>query len=107
MQDPRNTPEEPVKPDLKHDSMEFSAGTDGDDTLDTDAESTLDLEDEEISAEELDYLEGDEPDEQAAALNSAELDSQADAENFMNEPEQEEEYDQPDSEDDDDEMQRR
>lgn len=107
MQDPRKNPEEPVKTDLKHDSMEFSAGTEGDDVPDTDAESTLDLEDEEISAEELDYLEGDEPDDQAAALNSAEVDSQADAENFLNEPEQEEEYDQPDPDEDGDDMPRR
>ena len=28
--------EEDIKPDLKHDTMEFSAATDGDDQLDTD-----------------------------------------------------------------------
>ena len=107
MEDPRKTPEEPVKPDLKHDSMEFSAATEGDDALDTDTESKLDLEDENISAEELDYLAGDKPEDLAAALNSAEVDSQADADNFINEPEQEEEYDQPDSEADGDENERR
>ena len=79
IQDPRDTPDEPVKPDLKHDSMEFSAATEGDDVLDSDTESELDLEDENISAEELDYLEGDEEDDIAAALDSAEVDSQADA----------------------------
>ena len=105
MEDPRKNPEEPVKPDLKHDSMEFSASTEGDDALDTDTGSKLDLEDENISAEELDYLAGDKPDDLAAALNSAELDSQADSDNFINEPEQEEEYEEP--EEDGDENERR
>lgn len=103
IQDPRDTPDEPLKPDLKHDSMEFNAATEGDDVLDSDTESELDLEDENISAEELDYLEGDEQDDIAAALVSAEVDSQADAENFIHEPEQEIEYDQPNPEEDGDE----
>ena len=63
-----------IKPDLKHDTMEFSAGTDGDDQLDTDDAT---YEEEGITAEELDAME-DDWDNEAAALNTAELDKQAD-----------------------------
>ncbi len=107
MEDERNPPPEQVKPDLKHDSMEFSAATEGDDILDSDNESGLDLEEESISAEELEYLEEGDEDEKAAALNTAEIDSQADEDNFINEPEQEVEYDQPNPEEDAEENERR
>ncbi len=76
-----------VKPDLKHDNMEYSASTDGDDLLDTDNETADELEAEEITAAELALLQEDDPDEQAAALNSAETDSLADEDNFINEEE--------------------
>ena len=102
MQDPKDTTD-PLKPDLKHDSMEFNAATEGDDILDTDIESGLDLENELISAEELDYLEEDKPDNKAEALNTAENDRLADDDNFLTEEDQEETYDQPDPANDADE----
>jgi len=68
-------PQDDIKPDLKHDSMEYSAATDGDDKLDTDDET---YEEEEITAEELDILEEDDTDLQAEALDSAETDKMAD-----------------------------
>jgi hypothetical protein len=52
-----------VKPDLKHDTMEFAAPTEGEDPLDMDDES---YEEEEISAEELELIEEDDEDEAAA-----------------------------------------
>ena len=66
--------EEDVKIDLKHDSMEFAASTDGDDILDTDDAT---YEEEDINAEELDAIEDDDEHE-AAALNATETDLQAD-----------------------------
>ncbi len=78
---------DPVKPDLKHDSMEYNAATDGDDILDTDKESELEIEAESITAEELNELEADSPDELAEALNTAETDSAIDEDNFLLEPE--------------------
>ncbi len=90
MQQEKNNTKKPVKPDLKHDNMEYSASTDGDDILDSDKENILDIEDEEITAEELELLQGDHVDDQAEALNSAETDSEADEDNFLNEPETEE-----------------
>ena len=63
-----------IKPDLKHDTMEFSAATDGDDKLDIDDAT---YEEEGINAEELDALE-DDPLTEAIALNEVETDSQAD-----------------------------
>ncbi|CAN5723135.1 hypothetical protein BH11BAC3_BH11BAC3_38140 [soil metagenome] len=86
---------EPVKPDLKHDSMEYNAATDGDDILDTDIESELEVEAESITAEELNELEADNPDELAEALNTAETDSAADEDNFLLEPEVDEFDDKP------------
>lgn len=103
MQNTGNTtpdPTDPIKPDLKHDSMEYSAATDGDDTLDTDLETKAELEDESISAEELEYLEADTLEDKAEALNAAETDSQVDEDNFILEPDQEEKFeqDEPDEE---------
>ncbi|MEO6550046.1 MAG: hypothetical protein ABIN94_18735 [Ferruginibacter sp.] len=84
---------DPIKPDLKHDSMEFSAATEGDDLLDLDNETAQEIEDEEITSEELDLLEEDDADIQAKALISAESDSQSDEDNFLTEPNIEEDFD--------------
>lgn len=70
MQQDKIDPEQ-IKPDLKHDSMEYAASTDGDDILDSD---TRDDEDEEITADELAFLEGDDLENQAEALKSVEID---------------------------------
>ena len=70
----KNIEPEDIKPDLKHDSMEYSAATDGDDVLDTDTQREPD----EISAEEIDALEDDDLDEQALALEAVEEDRAAD-----------------------------
>ena len=70
------------KPDLKHDTMEFSAASDGDDQLDADDPA---YEEEEISAEELDSLQDDEPAYQAAALNTEEIDRLVDDDNLPEE----------------------
>ncbi|MEO7766265.1 MAG: hypothetical protein ABIS01_02525 [Ferruginibacter sp.] len=94
-----HTPE-PIKPDLKHDNMEYSASTEGDDILDSDKETTQEMEDEEITHEELQLLQDDEIDNQAAALNSAENDSQADEENFLNEAGEMDEFEEFDDDND-------
>jgi len=73
--------EEDIKPDIKHDTMEFSAPTDGEDRLDMDDET---YEEEEITAEELDALE-DQADSEAMALNSVETDRLADDDNLPEE----------------------
>lgn len=72
---------EDIKADLKHDTMEFSAATDGEDRLDTDDET---YEEEDITAEELDAIK-DENDNEAAALNAEETDRLADADNLPEE----------------------
>src|ERR1700754_3665795 len=66
--------EEDIKTDLKHDNMEFTVSTDGDDILDTDDAR---YEEDGIEAEELKALEDDDASE-AAALNATETDLQAD-----------------------------
>lgn len=78
---------ETQKINLKHDNMEYSASTEGDDILDSDRETIGEMEEEEITAEELELLQGDDVDDQAEALNTAETDSQADEDNFLNETE--------------------
>lgn len=85
--------EEDIKPDLKHDTMEFSAATDGDDILDTDDAS---YEEEGITAEELEAI-NDDDDNEAAALNAEETDRQADEDNL---PEEDWVEDLPDNEND-------
>ena len=55
-----------IKTDLKHDTMEFSAATDGEDKLDIDDEG---YEEEEISPEELEILDDDDENEAAALVN--------------------------------------
>jgi len=64
-----------VKTNLKHDTMEFSAATDGDDKLDTDDAA---FEEDEITIDELDALEDDDIDDKAYALNTVETDTKAD-----------------------------
>ena len=85
-----------VKTDLKHDSMEYAASTDGDDVLDTDDAT---YEEEGIDAEELDALEDDTANE-AAALNATETDLQGDNDIM---PEEDWTDDLPDSESEEDE----
>ena len=80
---------EDIKTDLKHDTMEFSAATDGDDKLDLD-DALLD--DDGISGEELDYLEEDDA-EMGAALNAVETDRLADADNLPEESDEDDYYD--------------
>ena len=55
-----------VKTDLKHDTMEFSATTDGEDRLDIDDAG---YEEEEISPEELEILDDADENEAAALVN--------------------------------------
>lgn len=74
--------DEEVKTDLKHDTMEFSAATEGDDKLDSDDEH---YEEDAISADDLDFLEDDAIDNQAEALVTAETDRQADEDNLPEE----------------------
>ena len=77
-----NDTEKDIKTDLKHDTMEFSAATDGDDALDTDDET---FEEDGISIDELDALEDDDLDDQAAALDSVETDRKEDDDNLPEE----------------------
>ena len=69
----------PVAPELKHDTMEYAASTDGDDLMDIN-------EDEEITADELSALEEGGADKEAYALDAAETDSTADEDNFLTTP---------------------
>ncbi|MDB5275967.1 MAG: hypothetical protein JWR61_922 [Ferruginibacter sp.] len=71
---------EPIAPELKHDTMEFAASTDGDDQLD------MVNEEEEITADELDALEEKDIDGEAYALIAAETDSESDEDNFLTSP---------------------
>lgn len=89
MQENNHNTKGPIKPNLKHDNMEYAASKDGDDILDSDNETIQEIEDEEITSEELALLQEDDIDDQAAALNSAETDSQADEDNFLNEKDEE------------------
>ncbi|MEO6721366.1 MAG: hypothetical protein ABIN67_13440 [Ferruginibacter sp.] len=86
MQHPDDTGSEAIKPDLKHDTMEYNAASEGDDVLDTDKETPLELEEESITAEELSSLEDDAIPDQEAAFVSAENDSLSDEDNYLNEP---------------------
>ena len=85
MQEKNDDAPAPIQPDLKHDNMEYAASTEGDDKLDLDNETIQEIEDEEITAEELQLLEEDDVDNQAEALNSATTDSLADDDNFLGE----------------------
>ena len=79
-----------IKTDLRHDNMEFSAATDGDDKLDAD---DFNREEDGISSEELDALEEDNDTEMAAALNAVEMDRMVDAENLPEESDEDDYYD--------------
>lgn len=81
-----------VKTDLKHDTMDFSASSDGDDKLDLDNLDPL-REEDAISDEELDALEDDSDDDMAAALNAVENDRQADPDNLPEESDEDDYYD--------------
>lgn len=70
---------EPIAPELKHDTMEYAASTEGDDQLDLNEE-------EEITADELNALEEKDVEEEAYALNAAEADSEEDEDNFLTSP---------------------
>lgn len=71
----KNESKKKDKLDLRHDTMEFSASTDGDDVLDSDIKN---IDDDDISAEELNFFEEDSGDLQAA-LNAVEKDRLNDA----------------------------
>lgn len=88
-----------VKTDLRHDSMEFSAATDGDDKLDAD---DFNREDDGISGEELNAIEQDDL-EMAAALNAVETDRMVDAENLPEESDEDDYYDNEDQPEDEEE----
>ena len=75
---------EPITPDLKHDTMEYSAATEGDDQLDV-----VD-EDEDITPDELDAIESQDVKQDGYALDNAETDSKTDEDNFLSEPEEDE-----------------
>ena len=79
-----------IKTDLRHDNMEFSAATDGDDILDAD---DFNREEDGISSEELDALGEDNDLEMAAALNAAESDRMVDADNLPEESDEDDYYD--------------
>ncbi len=79
-----------IKTDLRHDNMEFSAATDGDDKLDAD---DFNREEDGISGEELDALGEDNDFEMAAALNAVETDRMVDAENLPEESDEDDYYD--------------
>lgn len=79
-----------TKTDLRHDTMEFSASTDGDDKLDLD---DILLEDDGISSDELDVLEGTDDVEMASALKAVEKDRLADADNLPEESDEDDYYD--------------
>lgn len=96
----KKTDEEDIKPDLKHDTMEFSAATDGEDKLDIDDER---YEEEGINAEELEAL-NDDPAIEAVALNEVETALQADPDIL---PEEDWTDDLADTEDEEDETENR
>ena len=78
-----------IKTDLKHDTMEFSAATDGDDILDLDDNRR---DDDGISGDELNALEDGDDFEMANALNAAETDRLADVENLPEESDEDDYY---------------
>lgn len=77
----KNNDTEETPFDLKHDTMEFAASTEGEDRLDTDKEG---YEPDEISAEELDALNDTDANE-AAALIEEQKDFEADDTNLPTE----------------------
>ena len=79
-----------IKTDLRHDNMEFSAATDGDDILDAD---DFNREEDGISSEELDALGEGNDIEMAAALNAVETDRMVDSDNLPEESDEDDYYD--------------
>ncbi|MEO6355112.1 MAG: hypothetical protein ABIU77_03830 [Ferruginibacter sp.] len=92
----KDTTPEPIAPELKHDTMEYAASTEGEDQLDINEE-------EEITADELDALDEKDIDEGAYALNAAETDSEADEDNFLTSPDDFDELGDMEEEEDDNE----
>lgn len=92
------THSKPISPELKHDTMEYAAATDGDDLLDTPDE------DEEITASELNELQETDADDEAYALNAAETDSQEDNDNFLTAPDEVDELEEDDLDEEDTEL---
>lgn len=86
---------EPIAPELKHDTMEYAASTDGDDLVDAANEE------DEITADELNALEEEDTDEKAYALDAAETDSEADEDNFLTAPDDVDELEVVDDEEED------
>ena len=84
MQKNKEEKEAPILPDLKHDTMEFAASTDGDDQLDI-------AEDEEITADELEAIDQQDEDE-ANALEAASIDSEGDEDNFLSQQAEPDEF---------------
>ncbi len=85
--DPKN-----IKPDLKHDTMEYAAPDEADNW---EAIEKNQEQDDEITAKELEMIEAANTDEEASALNSVETDRQADNDvNFdANDPDNNDEAD--------------
>lgn len=77
----KEKPTNDIKPDLKHDTMEFSAATEGEDKLDTDDAG---YEEEGITEEELDAMD-DADENEAAALIAEENDFAIDETNLPDE----------------------
>jgi hypothetical protein len=69
-------------PDLKHDTMEFAAPTEGEDKLDFDDDT---YEEEDMTPEELDNMEDDSIDNQGYALVAAQTDKTADEDDLPDE----------------------
>ncbi|WP_301922513.1 hypothetical protein [Ferruginibacter sp.] len=91
---------DPIAPELKHDTMEYAASTEGDDQL------NLINEDDEITADELDSLEEDDMEDEAYALDAAATDTIADENNFLTIPDDVDELENVEEEDDKDEFKR-
>lgn len=72
-------------PDLKHDTMEYAASSDGVDILDNEYELE---ETDEITAEELEMIDKDTEEEQEQALNIVETDRQNDDDVYFNDAEE-------------------
>ena len=77
----------PIEPDLKHDTMEFAASTDGDDQLDPIEEE------DDITADELNALDYEPEEIETKALNTAVNDSKFDEDNFLSAGDEPDEFD--------------
>ena len=95
IQDKEENRQGPVRLDLVHDTMEFAAPTG--EEIPLQPEEILD-EDDDLTADDLDMLEEDNIDDEAAALICVETDSAADEDNFLMEPDEKDELDDADAE---------